>query len=135
MTSNIEPVANLILSAEVPRAAVRRVPAERVRISRRVVTETRTITVDVRREELHVERVSIPSSADTGDDAGADPIRSATGPILSWVLHEEVPEVVTRIVAVERVQVFLDDVVGTETVGVELRHEDVALTASDHPAP
>jgi uncharacterized protein (TIGR02271 family) len=128
---SVEPTANLVLSAEVPHTTVRRVPAERVRISRRVVTETRTVTVEVRREELHVERMSLPSSADTG--TGTGPARSGTDPVLTWLLHEEIPEVVNRVVAVERVQVFIDDVDGTETVDVDLRHEEARLTQQDLP--
>ena len=43
-----------------------RVPRERVRLVKRIVTETVTQTVEVRREELHLERVAVGGSADAG---------------------------------------------------------------------
>ncbi len=56
-----------------------RVAHERVRLVKRVVTETITQTYEVRREELHVERLPLTGVSDlTGDDATAD--RGATAP-------------------------------------------------------
>ena len=127
----IEPVVDVVLSAEVAHTPVRRVPAERVRISKRVVTETRTITVEVRREELHVERLTLPASETETDSSGS---ASAAGPVLVMVLYEEVPEVVNRVVAVERAEVFIDKVAGTETVTMELRHEEAELVEDSRPS-
>ena len=69
-----------------------RVPRERVRLVKRIVTETVTQTVEVRREELHYERIPLTTSAedftaadvDTGPtsataDAGIDTTEPATG--------------------------------------------------------
>lgn len=134
MTPNpVEPIADIVLSAEVPHTAVHRVPAERVRISRRVITETRTITFEVRHEEVHVERIPMPVSTDRVDEGRSEPAGSGASPVLTWVLHEEVPEVVNRVVAVERVQVFIDDVDDTETVRTDLRHEEISLTDDRQP--
>ena len=138
-TGAIEPVADLILSAEVARPGVRQVTAGTVRIGKRIVTETRTVTVEVRREELYVERTAAPEvpldladGADGADGAvGANasaPGAPGQGPVLVLALLEEVPEVVIRVVATERVSVFVDRVEGTETVDTDLRHEEVALT-------
>lgn len=134
MTPNpVEPIADIVLSAEVPHTAVHRVPTERVKISRRVVTETRTITVEVRREEVHVDRIPMPVSTDRVDEGRSEPVGSGASPVLTWVLHEELPEVVNRVVAVERVQVFLDSVNDTETVTTDLRHEEINLTDERQP--
>lgn len=135
-TDAIEPVADLVLSAEVARPGVRRVTAGTVRIGRRVVSETRTVTVQVRREELYVEHTTAPQGpADRADGAvGADVSALGArgqGPVLVVVLHEEIPEVVMRVVPTERVSVFVDRVEGTETVSTELRHEEVTL-AEEH---
>ena len=43
-----------------------RVPRERVRLVKRIVTETITQTVEVRREELQIERVPVSGSGDAG---------------------------------------------------------------------
>lgn len=133
-TESDEPVADLVLSAEVARAGTRQVVAGTVRIGKRMVTETRTVTVQVRREELYVEHLAAAdaTSADLADGA-VDANESASGirgqrPVLTLVLHEEVPEVVTRVVASERVSVFVDRVERIETVSTDLRHEEVTLT-------
>ena len=61
-----------------------RVPHERVRLVKRIVTETVTQTVEVRREEFQLERVPLTASAegvvggDTELGAGTEPSPSAT---------------------------------------------------------
>jgi len=86
------------------RTTTQRVAVERVRIAKRVVTETRTFTVKVRREELVVER--LPAGADPDQPADGDraDLDQAT-PLFELILHEEVPEVTIRVVPVERVRV------------------------------
>jgi uncharacterized protein (TIGR02271 family) len=136
-TESDDPTVDLVLSAEVAHTSVRRVPGGTVRISKRVVTEARTVTVQIRREELHVERIPAPTSAPADHPGGAvDRTASATEgqePVLVLVLHEEVPEVSVRVVATERVGVFVDRVEGVETVDTALRHEEVALTEEQLP--
>lgn len=56
-----------------------RVAHERVRLVKRIITETVTQTVEVRREELHVERVSVAGdttdvAGDTADVAAEEPV-------------------------------------------------------------
>ena len=123
-----------MLSAEVAHVAVERIPVESVRISKRVVTETRTITVQVRREELHLERRALTTPADADSTPGRPDDRGPE-PILVLVLHEEVPEVVKRIVAVEEIRVFIDDVQSTETVATSLRHEEGDVTTTERRTP
>lgn len=89
-------------------------------------------------EELHVERLAAPAAAatnsTTGSESAGDP-----GPVLVMILHHEISEIVNRVVAVERVAVFIDEVSGAETVAAELRHEEVELVedsraSTDHRA-
>lgn len=129
-TDAVEPVADLVLSAEVARIGTRQAPAGTVRIGKRVVTETRTVTVQVRREELYVEHIAAPEpAADLADGADVSALgASGEGPVLVLVLHEEVPEVIARVVPTERVSVFVDRVDGIETVSTDLRHEEVTFT-------
>lgn len=53
-----EDLPSLVRSEEELTVGKRMVPRERVRLSKRVVTETVTRTVEVRREVLHIERLS-----------------------------------------------------------------------------
>lgn len=101
----------------------------RVRLSKRVVTEERQVTVTVAREELVVEHldadgrvVEAPTPVTEGDA-----YRSQT-PAGELVLHEEVVEVVKSVRPVERVRLFLDtyttahevtDTVAREVIEVE----------------
>jgi stress response protein YsnF len=61
-----------------------RVPRERVRLVKRIVTETVTQTIEVRREELHLERVTI---AGAGDDLRSDPSATAETPAAASTNH------------------------------------------------
>lgn len=101
-----------------------RTATERVRIRKVVVTEERTVTVQVRREELVVEREPLDGPLE-GDGAPPEP--------LVIVLHAEVPVVSTRVVPVERVSVVVDRITAMRTVTEELRHErvDVHRSVSD----
>lgn len=95
--------------------------SERVRVTKRVVTEDRTIVVPVRREELVIERLPVVD----GRLLPASP-----GPVedLVLILHEEIIEVNSRVVPVERVcitvgreteQVVFSDVIRKEQVRLE----------------
>ncbi|WP_181439723.1 DUF2382 domain-containing protein [Curtobacterium sp. MCBD17_028] len=104
------------------------VPVRRVRIRKVIVSEERTVTVTVRREELRVEEESLDGT-DVVDPGTVLPIGSADA--IELVLHEEQVEVVTRVVPVERVRVVTDVVTEqrslTETVG----HEEVDVVDED----
>jgi len=113
----------VVLSAERLSVGVERVPAERVRISKRIVEELRTVQVPLRREELVVTREPL------SDD---DPL-SAGGPVedLVLVLHEEVPVVSVSTQAYERVVVSVETVHTEETLRTELRTEHASVTVTE----
>jgi len=98
-------------------------PVERVRLRRRIVEEEVTVTVRVRREELHVEREPLSHYEDPVDGGGFGPDGE-----LIIVLREERPvvgvEVVPReLVRARRELVQLDDVVVRE----QLRSERIEV--------
>ncbi|GAB3218612.1 hypothetical protein GCM10027586_11340 [Kineococcus gypseus] len=105
-----------------------RVARERVRVSKRVVSEVRTVQVPVRVEQLVVERE--PLDADAGDaDAPAAGDTAAAEPLVI-VLHEEVPVVSVRAEPVEVVRIGVRTVQGEQTVSTELRSEQVVVDRS-----
>ncbi len=108
------------------RVSVERAVSERTRFSRRVVTETRTVPVEVRREVLEVERVPV------GPGVADDPGRSAVLPLVI-VLHEEVPVVTFRVRPVERVVVDVRTVTTSATVTEVLDREEVEVTTDTVP--
>jgi uncharacterized protein (TIGR02271 family) len=116
-----EPVT-VIRSEERLAVTTVRTAAERVRIRRVIVTEERTITVQVRREELVLEREPLDGSAALSGDDVAEPI--------TIVLHAEEPVVSTRVVPVERVHVVVDRVVQMRSVSEAVRRERVEIERS-----
>ncbi|WP_187279832.1 DUF2382 domain-containing protein [Quadrisphaera setariae] len=116
---------DVVLSAERVDVGVRRVPRERVRVRREVVTEEVTLVVAVRREVLRVEREPLQARTDAQDPG--DPLP------LEVVLSEERPVVHLEVVPYERVRVGLRAVPGSAPVDVERRRE-VADLVEDPPA-
>lgn len=111
--------AGLVRSEEELRTSVRRAVSGRVRLRRRIVTETVTRTVEVRREILEVERL------EAQEDAAAQTASPGPREPLEIVLREEHVELVATVVPYERVLVLIDDVAGEVTVQSELRHEEI----------
>ncbi len=109
----------VIRSEEQLHVAAERVAVERVRIAKRIVTETKTLTVQVRREELVVERLPITST----DQHPRGEHQNPTGPVVELVLHEEVPDVSTRVVAVERIRVSTTTTTADHTEQATVRRE------------
>jgi uncharacterized protein (TIGR02271 family) len=108
-------------SEEELRVGVQREERGRVRLRKRVVTEQVQTTVPVQREEIHVEREPI---TDANRPAAED------GPAISEeehevVLHEERPVVSKEAVPKERVRLAKDTVIEEETVGGEVRKEQI----------
>jgi stress response protein YsnF len=101
----------------------------RARLRKHVVTEEVQITVQVRREELRLERMDIPAGSqglvEDPDVFGPDELFGSPdgAPIFEVTLHQERPVVTTEIVPVERVR--LTKVVRTEeqVVSGEVRKE------------
>ena len=114
--------AEVVLHEERLVVSTQRVAVERVRISKRIVTEVRTVEVPVRVEQLVVTREPLdagePIPAERGDRVGD----------LVLVLHEEVPEVTVRVVAVERVVITTQVVAGEQTVSAVLATEVADIT-------
>lgn len=117
--------ADVVLNREQLRISTQRVDVERVRFSKRIVTTTRTLEVPVRVEQLVITHEPLP-----GHRRGT-PRDVAGDRDLVITLHEEVPEVTLRVVAVERVRVGKRDVTGEQTLTVELAAEAAEITAPD----
>ncbi|SMH32616.1 conserved domain-containing protein [Rathayibacter oskolensis] len=98
-----------------------RTATERVRIRRVIVTEERTVTLQVRREELVIEREPLEGTVSGGEAAPAP---------LTFVLHAEQPVVTTRVVPVERVHVIVDRITAMRSVSESVRKERVELHRS-----
>ncbi|NRG42272.1 YsnF/AvaK domain-containing protein [Rathayibacter sp. VKM Ac-2835] len=119
------PTAEVVLHEERLLVGTRRHATERVRVRRVVVTEQRTITVDVRREELRVTREPILDGPPLPDAITAAPQES-----IVVVLHEERIDVVRTVVPVERVTLRVESVSGARDVTASLRHEAVEVASS-----
>jgi uncharacterized protein (TIGR02271 family) len=119
--------AEVVLSEEQLLVETQRVPAERVRLRKEIVTEEVTLTVTLRREELVIERASAGE-----DEALVEPSQDPLGHdgALEILLWAEEPVVTTRSVPVERVRIRRDVVTEDQEITTELRRERAAV---DHP--
>ena len=104
--------------------------AGRARLRKRVVTEQQQVTVPVSHEEVTLEREPV---TDTNRGAAHD------GPAISEeehevTLHAERPVVDTEAVAVERVRLGKETVTEQQTVGGEVRKEEIDLDRGDTAA-
>jgi uncharacterized protein (TIGR02271 family) len=103
--------------------------AGRARLRKHVVTEHQQVTVPVQHEEITLEREPV-----TEANRGA----AYDGPAISEeehevTLHAQRPVVDTEAVAVERVRLGKETVTEQETVGGEVRREEIELDRGDHP--
>ncbi len=105
-----------------------RVPVERVRVRKVIATEEVTVTVNVRREVLVVEREPLAE----GSRVASEP--ADTTP-LEIVLRAEEPVVSTRVVPVERVRVVKEVVVQERRIHDELRREEVVVEEEGEATP
>jgi uncharacterized protein (TIGR02271 family) len=99
---------------------MRRTATGRVRLTKRIVTETVTETHELRHEILDVEHLDADSTGDDADDTTA-----GDDPVIEIVLRREQLEVVKRLVAYERVRVHKDVVAAEQTIDAELRKERI----------
>jgi|GEM_PF-5088496 len=123
----------LTLHAERLVANVEQHEWNRVRVTRRVVAEERTITVPVRREELVVEY----SNDKDAPKAHAGTVRGSTDTVDSrvvaeFVLHEEVPRVEMDTFERERVQVLVDTQRSLVEFSDTLAREEVSIEGDEH---
>jgi uncharacterized protein (TIGR02271 family) len=99
----------------------------RARLRKHVVTEHQQVTVPVSREEVTLEREPI-TDANRGDAYAGPGISEEEHEV---TLHAERPVVGTEAVAVERVKLGKETVTEQETVGGEVRKEQVEFDDSD----
>jgi uncharacterized protein (TIGR02271 family) len=99
----------------------------RARLRKYVVTENVTETVPVSREEVRVEREPI-TDGNVGDAMDGPAISEEEHEV---TLHAERPVVDTEAVAVERVRLGKETVTDQETVGGEVRKEEIELDKGD----
>lgn len=124
---------SLIRSEERLSVGTERVPTGGARLEKFVVTETKTITVEVSREEVRLVRIGpdgSPADARDGDSlAGdqrvADP--RVADPARWMVLSEEQVVVTKRVVPVERVRLETYTVAGDQQVTADVRSEQIEL--------
>jgi len=132
----VEPYERAELVPEVVRHAERLrvdtvwVAAQTVRITRRIVTETVTLTVDVRREVVSVEHLPVPDGQSVSDGV------HETGEHLplELVLSREVPVVTLQLRPYERVRVGVQEFARETTVRDQVRVEQVDMVTVPPPA-
>ncbi|WP_111766184.1 DUF2382 domain-containing protein [Nakamurella deserti] len=118
------PSRAMTLSEERLAISTVRVPSRRVRLEKYVVTETRTITVQVSREEVRLVDVDLPDAGPVDEHAPA----GSSGDADRWLtLSEERVVVTTETVPVERVRLEVSTVVEDRVVTDEIRREQIAL--------
>ena len=111
-----------VLSAERLQVGRERVPTRIARLQKFIVTEQRTITVEVRHEEARLVYEDVPA----GEDATAL-LSRRTDDVPELVLHEERIEVTTRVVPVERVRAVVERITEHQEVSGEVRVERVEV--------
>ena len=117
----------LVLYEERPQVTTTREPVERVLLRRVVTTETRQVNVEVRREELVIERLPITDHA----PANTKPVARAPLVIL---LSEEVPVVSLLTRPYEQVTVHVETIADQAQVSVTLaREQGEAVTTAAMP--
>ncbi|MGQ7297023.1 DUF2382 domain-containing protein [Quadrisphaera sp. KR29] len=123
--------AEVVLSAESTTVGLRRVPRERVRVRREVVTEEVTVVVAVRREVLRVEAEPLDGRLDDALDVSGASSTPAPPLPLELVLSEERPVVGLEVVPYERVHVGVRRVEGAAQVRLDERREVLDVTTDE----
>ncbi len=102
-------------------------PVERVRVRKRIVTEQRVVTVELRREELVVEREPLEEVPAVPGEAPPVPEP------LVLTLSEEQAVITKVVVPVERVRVVVDRVTEEHELRTSLRAEQVDVVQEPPP--
>ncbi len=158
------PAVEVVRSEEELVVTARAVERERVRLVKRVVTETVTTTTEVRREELHVERLPLDmpqedAPGSTGAPAGGEGpppgIRGRFAPLLERlrpgsgasigpafedgiqeiVLMEEQVQVTKRVVPRERIRLHKEVVQRERDIQDSVRKEQVTVEGTAAGSP
>ena len=120
----------IIRSEEQLRTGVEAVPVRRLRLRKYIVTEERTITVQLRHEEFRIEQEPI-GDPDTATVPPGEPseVDVHLGPgddrDVTMLLYAERPLIGTEVVPVERIRVSKDVVSDEQTVSAAVRREVV----------
>lgn len=153
--TDAESASAVTVSEERLRVSTQWVQSGRVRLRRQVVTETRSVEVTLRREELVAEVVDAAGAAETdaaetgaaetgaaeigAHGAGGAGDLTATHEPMVFVLHEEFPQItIGGIRAYERVTAHVDVAVSEHSVGGRLRREQAdveVIPAADSDSP
>lgn len=99
------------------------VPVTRVRVRKQIVTETRTVTIEVSREELVIEHESI----DNQDGGAGDQHPPPAPQVLDIVLYEQRPVITTGTVPVERIRVRTHMVTQDQSISETVGKEQIEL--------
>lgn len=118
------------LAQEVLHVGTEWAEAGQIRLRRRIVTETRTVEVSVRREELEIDVLDVDERRGaligTAKDGRVSDEPQSRRPLVI-VLQEEVPEVSVQLRPYERVTVTTTIGNRTGRITDGLRHEEVQL--------
>jgi stress response protein YsnF len=103
-----------------------RVAVERLRVRRRIVSETVMVPAVVRREELVIDRLPTADGIPTTAEASLP---------LVLVLREEVPVVTVAVRPYERVTVRVVEVAGQQSITAALDREQVEVLVEETDPP
>lgn len=99
-------------------------PTETVRLRKYIVTEERTVTVTVQREEVRLEREPIDGGRDSQIGVGPQDVDGST-PEHEMVLYEEQVFIQKRVVPVERVKLVKKTITEMQHVTEQVRKERI----------
>lgn len=99
----------------------------RVNLRKHVTTETETVEIPVRREEVHVEREKIDPNSEAARAGAADHKFGTKDENVSVTAYEERPVVDTETVATERVSLNKEVHEDTQRVSGEVRKEEIEI--------
>lgn len=110
---------NLVISTET-------VPIERIRLEKFIVTEERTVTVTVRREQVRLIREPLADQFPIDGKPNSEPEALAV-----MTLWEEQPTITLGLVPIERVWLDRRTVTGEQDIDDSLRREQIDVSTAE----
>ncbi|RII92198.1 DUF2382 domain-containing protein [Clavibacter michiganensis] len=104
------------------RTSTMSVPVQRVRLKKIIVTEEKTFTVQIRREELRFEHETLDPTTTVTDPGPSE---------LELILHEERVTITREVVPIERIRLTRSTVEGQQPVTADVRHEIVDIIPAE----